>query len=177
MTVNLEKESFSIIKLLVYVSSIEGILRFGMFNHSHQHFRSLGQVHYSVNCFFGCIKMFHIPLLVHVDLIINDYSESFRVRRFVDNVIDCMSELWVSVRSNANKDGPVIWERKWYIVFHYYLVKEYCDCEVVVAKSRANLMLQMLTFKNNRTADLWNDISIRGTIPIKQTKRTIFLWI
>ena len=177
MTVNLEKESLAFIKLLVDVSSIKGILGFGMFSDSHKNFWRIGQIDYSVNCFFGLIEMFHVPLLMHVDLIINNESQSFRVRCFVNNIIDSVSELCISVRSNANKDRPVIWERKWNIVFHDYLVEEDCDCKVVVAKSRANLMLQMLTFKNNRTADLWNDISIRGTIPIKQTKRTIFLWI
>ena len=177
VTVNLEKESLAFIKLLVDVSSIEGILCFGVFNYSHENFWSFGQVDYTVNCFFGFIKMFHVPLLMHVDLIINNESQSFRVCCFVNNIIDSVSELCISVRSNANKDRPVIWERKWNIVFHYYLIEENSDCKVIVAKSRANLMLHMLTLENNRSPELWHNIGIRGTITVEQTKRAIFLWI
>ena len=104
VTVNLEKESLILIKLLVNMSSMEGILGFGVLNHSHKNFGRVGKVHYAVNCFFGFIKMLHIPLLIYVDLIVNDESQSFRVRCFVDNIIDSMGELRVSVRSDANKD-------------------------------------------------------------------------
>ena len=93
---------------------------------------------------------------MNINLVINDNSQSFRVRSLVDNIIDCMCELCVSVRSNANKNRPVIRERKWYVVFHYNLVKEDCDCKIVVAESGANLMLNMLTFEKDGTPDLWN---------------------
>ena len=92
-----------------------------------------------------------------------------------------MSELWVSVRSNANKDRPVFWERDFHLVLHNDLVEEDCDCEIVIAESRANLMLHMLTLENYGAADLWNDICIDSTITIEETKwavflRVLFLW-
>ena len=42
MTVNLEKESLILIKLLVNVSSIESILGFAMLDHSHDNLRRIG---------------------------------------------------------------------------------------------------------------------------------------
>ena len=114
---------------------------------------------------------------MNIDLIVDDESQSFRVRCFVDNVVDCVSELWVSVRCNANKDRPVIWERKWYIVFHNNLVEEDCDGKIVVAKSRSNLMLYMLTLENNGATNLRNNVSINGTIAVEETKWAIILRI
>ena len=55
VTINLEKESLVLIILLVNVSCIEGIFSFAVLNNSHQNFRRVGKVYYSVDCFFGCI--------------------------------------------------------------------------------------------------------------------------
>ena len=114
--------------------------------------------------------MLHIPLLINVNLIVNDESQSFRVRCFVDNIVDSMSELRVSVRSNAYKDGPILWERNFHLFLHNDLVEVDCDCEIVIAESRANLMLHMLTLENYGAADLWNNICINSAITVKQTK-------
>ena len=104
MTVNLEEVSLIIIKLLVLVSGPESILGFGVLDRSHENFRRIGKVHRSVYCFLCFIQMFHIPLLIYIQLIKNDDSQSFRVCCFVDNIIDSVSELWIPVRCDANKD-------------------------------------------------------------------------
>ena len=170
MTVNLEEVSLIIIKLLILVSGPESILGFSVLDRSHENFRRIGKAHRSVYCFLCFIQMFHIPLLIYIQLIKNDDSQSFRVCCFVDNIIDSVSELWISVRCDANKDGPVCWERNWYIVSYYDLVEEDSDCKVVVTKSGANLMLYNLTLENNGTTYLWSNICVEGAITIEQTK-------
>ena len=74
VTVNLEEVSLTFIILLVHMSGIERILGFGVLNRSHENLWRIGEVRYSVYCLLGCIKMFHIPHLMYVDLIINDDS-------------------------------------------------------------------------------------------------------
>ena len=93
VTINLQEVSLTLIELLVYVSGIECILCLGVLDRSHQNCRRFWQFHCSVYRFFGFFKMFLIPLLIYIDLVVNDDSQSFRVICFVDHIIDSMRQL------------------------------------------------------------------------------------
>ena len=102
MAVNLHVVVLTIIERLAYVPGMEGIASFSVLNRRHNDFRRVWAANRLVNHIFDCVVMLLVPLLIYIDLIVNEDVQVAWVFCLVDHISESVRELGVSVRCNAN---------------------------------------------------------------------------
>ena len=97
VAVNLHEVLFTVIITLGHMSGVERVPSFSVLNRWHDNFRRVFAANCFIDNFFDCGIVLLIPLVVYIDLVINDDMQVARFFSLKDHISESRRNLGVSV--------------------------------------------------------------------------------
>ena len=147
VAVNLHVVFLAVIVRLAYMSGVERIPSLGVLDRWHINCRRVWTANRFIYNFLDCRVMLLVPLMVYIDLIVNEDVQVLWFFGLDDHISESVRNLGVSVRCNTHIQRVILRDRNRYKVFLDNLGEPNCDGKVVIADSGPNLVFDKLAFE------------------------------